>query len=155
MVPNTDERIASIVRSLTNVILPALPDEASLAQEQVQLCIGHLQILRSQFDQTVDFEVQEIEDAKHLAKTCIESVVGNATTRHAITNLKTLLEPSHETKGRDHLNQINSAIEALIQSAFNDEPKTKDQVTSIILQHEKVRSQKDRHWCAPFGFDTL
>ena len=37
MTPNVDERIASVIRSLSEVILPHLPPEASLAQEQAHL----------------------------------------------------------------------------------------------------------------------
>ena len=48
MTPTIDDRLASIVRALTEVILPHLPPEASLAQEQAHLAIGHLQIIRAQ-----------------------------------------------------------------------------------------------------------
>ena len=37
MTPNVDERLASVIRALTEVVLPHLPPEASLAQEQVHL----------------------------------------------------------------------------------------------------------------------
>ena len=67
MTPSTDERIASVIRSLTEVILPHLPADASLAQEQCQLAIGHLQILRLQIDGIQDFEAEELADTRVLA----------------------------------------------------------------------------------------
>ncbi|HMO68292.1 MAG TPA: hypothetical protein PKE25_06450, partial [Novosphingobium sp.] len=67
MIPSIDDRLASVVRALTEGILPHLPADASLAQEQVQLCIGHLQILRAQIDAAPAFEREELADAAALA----------------------------------------------------------------------------------------
>ena len=49
------------MRALSEVILPHLPAEASLAQEQVHLCIGHLQIIRGQIDEAPAFERGELD----------------------------------------------------------------------------------------------
>src|SRR3546814_13166270 len=59
MTPSVDERFASVIRALTEVVLPHLPADASLAQEQVHLSVGHLQILRAPFDETPAFEREE------------------------------------------------------------------------------------------------
>ncbi len=59
MTPTVDERLASLIRSLSQVVLPHLPPEASLAQEQVHLSLGHLQILRAQIDAAPAFEVED------------------------------------------------------------------------------------------------
>ena len=61
-----DDRLASIVRSLTDIILPSLPGDAGLAQEQAHLAIGHLQIIRAQLDALPAFEAEELSDARLL-----------------------------------------------------------------------------------------
>src|SRR3546814_16780178 len=83
MTPSTDERIASIIRSLTEVILPHLHADASLAQEQAQLAIGHLQILRLQIDVIQAFEAEETADARLLASELADAIEGGHRTAHA------------------------------------------------------------------------
>ena len=76
MTPSVDERLASIIRALTEVVLPHLPEDASLAQEQVHLSVGHLQILRAQFDATPAFEREELDDNKALAAALVATIKG-------------------------------------------------------------------------------
>src|SRR3546814_13248477 len=91
MTPSTDERIASIIRSLTEVILPHLPADASLAQEQAQLAIGHLQILRLQIDGIQDFEAEELADARLLASELAAAIDGGPRTAAARSRLDAVL----------------------------------------------------------------
>src|SRR3546814_18301384 len=84
MTPSVDERFASVIRALTEVVLPHLPADASLAQEQVHLSVGHLQILRAQFDETPAFEREEIGDAILLAGELTDAIEGGQATREAI-----------------------------------------------------------------------
>ncbi len=154
MTPNTDERFASIVRALTEVVLPHLPPEASLAQEQVQLAIGHLQILRAQLDGIPAFEREELEDAKALA-VALSVVSGGVQTSAA----QSALQASTATAGDDvrgGVKTINLAIEALVHAVSADGGEgAKASLTQIILKHEHARVQKDRRWFLPFGFDTM
>lgn len=154
MTPNTDERLASIVRALTEVVLPHLPPEASLAQEQVHLAIGHLQILRAQLDDIPAFESEELEDAKALAK-ALAGISGGAQTSAA----QSVLQAASAAAGDDvrgGVKAINLAIESLVQSvAVDGNEGTKASLSQIILKHEHARVQKDRRWFLPFGFDTM
>src|SRR3546814_11904766 len=84
MTPSVDERFASVIRALTEVVLPHLPADASLAQEQVHLSVGHLQILRAQFDETPAFEREELGDAIVLAGALTDAIEGGQATRAAI-----------------------------------------------------------------------
>src|SRR3546814_19818740 len=87
MTPSVVERVASVIRALTEVVLPHLPADASLAQEQVHLSVGHLQILRAQFDETPAFEREELGDAIVLAGALTDAIEGGQATRAAIAAL--------------------------------------------------------------------
>lgn len=155
MIPTVDERIASVVRALSEVVLPHLPAEASLAQEQVQLCLGHLQILRAQLDHTPDFERGELEDARALARDLLAAVTGGATTTAALTTLEAATQGDHDDV-RAARRQIHEAIDTLVKAVSTD--GTVDAgaaLRELILRHEAERSLKDRRWFAPYGFDTL
>jgi hypothetical protein len=154
MTPTTDERLASVVRSLSEVVLPHLPADASLAQEQVQLAIGHLQILRAQLDSIPAFEREELDDTLAIAKALIGGVSGDAATAAAITTLQATIDNASYTDSRSHTVAINTAIDVLVK-AISADGGTKDKLSDIILEHEQARVQKDRKWFLPFGFDTM
>lgn len=155
MTPSTDERIASIIRSLTEVILPHLPADASLAQEQVQLAIGHLQILRLQIDGIQDFEAEELADTRVLASELADAIDGGPRTAAARSRLDAVLED--DTSGvRASLSATNKAIEELVQAVSADGSDTaRTRLPQLILGHEARRVEKDRRWFLPYGFDTM
>jgi hypothetical protein len=154
LTPNTDERLASIVRALTEVVLPHLPPEATLAQEQVHLAIGHLQILRSHLDAIPAFEREELEDTKALAF-ALADVLGGARIRDAQAALQTAVATAGDNV-RGGVKTINLAIEVLVQAVSAEgNDAAKSALSKIILKYEHARVQKDRRWFLPFGFDTM
>ena len=154
MIPNVDDRLASVIRALTEVILPHLPPEASLAQEQVQLAVGHLQILRAQLDALPGYEREELADGRTLGE-ALSMCRGGAQTSAATSAVVAAAE-AQGNDGRVLLNAINTAIEALVRAVAADgDGAAKAQLSATILKHERARAQKDRQWYAPFGFDTL
>lgn len=155
MTPNTDERLASVIRSLTEVVLPHLPADASLAQEQVHLAIGHLQILRLQIDGIPAFETEELADAKALGAELLTAIAGGFHTTGAIAAMESELEDTG-TNARTALTAVNRSIERLVQAVSADgDREAKSRLSAIILRHEKGRVEKDRRWFLPYGFDTM
>lgn len=156
MTPSVDERLASIIRALTEVVLPHLPPDASLAQEQVQLSVGHLQILRAQFDATPAFEREELDDNRALAAALVAAITGGAATNAATASLNESVISSDGSDVRGELREINQGIEALVKAVSQDGAAgTKASLSALILEHEKGRVLKDRRWFLPFGFDTM
>lgn len=157
MSPNVDERLASIVRALSDVVLPSLPPEAGLAQEQLQLSIGHLQILRAQLDDLPVFEVEELADAAALGQD-LARCGGGPQTLAATAHLQEALASAKAASGcgavRVARMEINGAIGALVEavSADGDPPSRRD-LPQTILKTERTRALKDRRWFAAFGFD--
>ena len=67
MNPSVDDRLNSVLRALETVVLPALPAGASLAQEQVMLAIGQIQIVQVQRHLTPAYEQGELDDINAMA----------------------------------------------------------------------------------------
>ncbi len=156
MTPNVDDRLASIIRALTEVVLPHLPPEASLAQEQVHLSVGHLQILRAQLDAMPGFEREELDDAIAVGKALGSAVTGGAETAVALATLAASIAAAGGSEVRAERKAISTAIDLLVRAVSADgEAASKVALAKIILEHEHPRAQKDRQWFAPFGFDTL
>jgi hypothetical protein len=158
MSPTLDERIASVIRALTGVVLPSLAPEASLAQEQLQLCVGHLQILRAQLDEAPAFEAQELRDAVALGARLVKSS-GGPLTRAAVAEVRAALDAAgcaHGPAGvREVRIELHAAIAALVKAvaADGDDAATRT-VPQAIVAMERERILLDRRWFAPFGFDS-
>ena len=159
MIPNIDDRLASVVRALTEVILPHLPADASLAQEQAQLCIGHLQILRAQVDLAPAFEREELADTLAVARALARAITGFAERGQALASAvetAAATDLANAAEVRDNRRAVNLAIEALVAAvAASGNDADQASVSALVIEHEHARVQKDRAWSAPFGFDTL
>jgi hypothetical protein len=164
MSPDIDERLASVVRALSEVILPHLPAEASLAQEQVHLCIGHLQIIRGQIDEAPAFERGELDDALALAEDLsrqLQDAPSGEATIQALADLRAastaaIGQRESATGVRAGRMGVLQAIDGLVKAVASDGSASAHSLLSTtILKHEAARSLKDRQWFAPFGFDTL
>lgn len=155
MIPTIDERLASVVRALTDVVLPSLPPEAALAQEQIELSIGHLQILRAQLDAAPAYEAEELADAVALG----DALAGLRTDREAAERAQAALRSAlaqarsaaRPEAGRNARIAINAAVDALVVAVGKGGGRV--EVYEAILRAEKARVAKDRRWFAPFGFD--
>jgi hypothetical protein len=146
MNPSIDDRLSSIMRAMTDVILPALPPDAGLAREQLQLCLGHLSILRPHIDGCLSFEQEALDDAARLAAGLLEAAGAQGVAPESLTPLRSLLR---EGKPPGDKEAINRAICDLLE----DHPALSRQVQALVIAHEQERTTKDRRWFAPMGFD--
>ena len=155
MIPTIDERLASIVRSLSEVIVPHLPEDASLAREQAGLIIGHVQIIRSQIDDAPAYEQAERDDAAALGQTLLAEFPADRYDPAAMDALEQAIRFT-SSDVRESRRAINVAIEGVVQAiSAGNCAASKSRLSSIILDFEDTRTQKDRKWFAPFGFDTI
>ncbi|MEY2926480.1 MAG: hypothetical protein RL367_957 [Pseudomonadota bacterium] len=153
MIPSSDDRLASVVRALTDVIMPSLPPEAGLAQEQIQLVIGQIQILRAQLDAAPAFEAEEAEDARALGKALIAAGEGGGETTAALAELKAATEA--QGAAREARVAIHTAIDRLVKSTADDGSAAfRKAIGKIIVTMQTDRTIKDRKWFAPMGFDS-
>ena len=156
MRPSFDERLASVIRALSEVVLPHLPPEASLAQEQVQLSLGHLQIMRAQLDQLHDYEREELADYTALARALGDAITGGPQTQAALAALAGAVSDAAGQDVRAARKAVNLATDGLVRACAADGAEgAHETLSKLILTHEHARIQKDRKWFAPFGFDTL
>lgn len=155
MNPSVNDRLDSILRSLTSVILPALPRRASLAQEQTQLIIGQLSILRGQLDTQSAFEAEETEDFVEMGKKIAALASGGTHSQTAIDSLKQQLSTLHklETSSQRTATVQLSIDQLLIALKKDGDTTARAAVEAIVLELGSMRAKKDRQWFMPMGFD--
>jgi hypothetical protein len=153
MNPSVDDRLNSVLRALETVVLPALPETASLAREQVMLAMGHIQIVQAQRDATPGFEQGELDDISAMGRAILDIGEAPDACEAQREALKSALEPLCDTP-REAAEIIRGAIDDLLVAARQSgEDAYRKDMAKIILPLARKRAGKDREWFAIMGFD--
>jgi hypothetical protein len=158
MNPSINHRLDSMIRAMTEIILPALGSSNGLATEQAGLLLGHLNVLKLQLEYASRYQQAELYDAMGLARALIAEASGGAETKAAIARLSaTFEEPrgNYTVRADDKLESINEAIENIIHAMKSDgEPVSRTLTHRLILNHGKATAERDRVWFSAMGFEA-
>jgi hypothetical protein len=149
MNPSVRDRLGSVVRALNGVVLPALPKDAGLAQEQVMLAMGHIQIILAQMDAEPGFTAEEAQDFAAMGIEVAAALAGGPKTLGAKAALQAALaSPDRDTAA------IQKAIDdALLALAEDGDEAARAAANAAVLKIGAERADKDRRWFAAMGFD--
>lgn len=154
MNPSIDDRLNSVLRALQSVVLPALPESASLAREQIMLAMAHIQIIQAQRDATPAYEEEECADIADMGRALLTVAGGGEPSAAARAELETRLG-NGDGLARERAEAIRAAIDALLLAAHaGGERDYHRSLAAAILPRGRARAGKDRSWFAPMGFDS-
>lgn len=155
MIPSIDERIDSMIRVMTILIIPALQE--TLAIEQAKLLVGHLHAIRQQADYFVAYEMLEYRALRSLAEELYRLASGGTKTTTAARELLcalngcTIMRPSSV---RVSLEALNSAIELLVRSSREDgESEFRAKLRDRVVNHGNAAADRSRSWFSVMGFE--
>ena len=147
MNPSIELRIHTMIRALTESIIPAVDLEDSLACEQANLLLGHLHVLLQH--NGLEKRICDIEhaDLKLLANALIDASSGGSATAAATTRLRDLpIDADTDT--------LSHAIEALIiDSGIDGSEAFKRASDTLVLEHARESTRRSRIWFKSMGFD--
>ncbi len=158
MMPSIDLRLASMIRSVQEVILPALSGHSGLAQEQAHLLLGQLMVLRSQVDGALAFERIEATSLADLASELARTAKGGGKTEAAAAALAALLKGAtgeHPAEVRQFLQACSLAVEALIGASGEDGSEAFQAASAeAILRHGRQAALRNRRWFSATNFEA-
>ena len=105
MNPSLDVRFKSMIRALTEVIIPALDPHNSLAQEQARLLIGHLHAALLQMPTANQVTTTEHAALRGLAEALLTTSSGGPLTLAAADQARAALTEDDSTKLFMHFTQ--------------------------------------------------
>ncbi len=147
MNPSVQDRLDSCVRALEHVILPALPDSASLAREQTMIVMGQVQIIRAQLDAAAGFEQEEADDLAAMAEAICVAASGKT------AGLRTALDAADCDIPRNRTAALQDAIDAFLKT-FDEQGGPPPAIATVICEYGARRAHKDRVWFSAMGFDA-
>lgn len=144
MTPSTALRLQSMMRSMRETIVPALDPSDSLAQEQAQLMMGHINALIQQQGKERDIHQTEYQAMRDLASALLAVADGGSETLRAQSGVESALQ------GQDPI-ALSLAVEQLARTSDASEA-FKSQSWQLVLDYAKPAALRAQSWFSPMGF---
>ena len=158
MIPSIDDRLDSMARALTEVILPALPADRSLAIEQASLVLAHIGLLRDHLDVAARFERREADAMLALARELCEAAAGGKQTMTAAATLRTAVDAATVDRPSDvraTTCRVGEAIETLIDASGADgRADFKARSFASVVAAGQGSAARERAWNQAAGFEA-
>lgn len=154
MMPSIELRFSTMVRALTEVILPALPPENALAREQAQLLIAHLNLIAAQWPHAAAYETKSVADIVSLAERLADGADGGAATRDAASALRDCVHDSEGVAADQRRAAVAAAIDELVTACGRDgSEEFRRNLSAAILDYTTDQVWRDRVMFAGSGMD--
>lgn len=147
MNPDIDLRLKSVLKALTDVILPALPAEQRLAQDQARLVIGHLAIIAEQWQVALRFELENLALACELASDLAPLNVDSALADRLIAALATAADVDRSDYAA--VSAAHHALKSVIDHLIADEHRSATMppaMMAAVLRYNRRRAPRERIW---------
>ncbi|MGW0025396.1 hypothetical protein [Rhodococcus sp. NPDC003383] len=151
--------MATLVRALEHVIIPALPAEEVLAREQAALAIVHLTTMAEQYPYMAEYELGCLADMSALANGLLAATEGGPATSVAARALRQILQDEVDTTtspsaAHERRNAIASGIDSLLRASAEDGDSSSRTVQHrLIVAHGSRQATRDRAWFRGHGTD--
>lgn len=154
MNPDLDLRLKSVLKALSDVILPALPATERLARDQANLVIGHLTIIAEQWQHALSFELQNLAQscllAGELAGMNFDSTLGDDLS--AALSTATAVDRSDYQAVTEIHRGLKTVIDRLISADHHSAPMP-PAVLDAVLRYNHRRAPRERVWHRAAGLD--
>lgn len=156
-------QLQSIMKSMKDVVLPALDPSNKLALEQGQLIMGMLNILSQRLPLEYRFDCDELGRLLELSRRLGEQAKGGGKTTAALKTLATstthgadVLERARAEPGEvyEAVKELRAKTSDVVQSVFKDgEAASRTAVRKSVLAISAEQLQRDRAWLIGQGWE--
>lgn len=156
-------QIPALIKSLTDVVLPAVDPANKLAQEQGQLIVGMLHLIAQRLPLQYRYDRHELNSFIELADTLVEQAAGlpeaaatlPALSEHAASGRAVLARAGAEPGELEAANgALRASVGALVSatSASADAIRLKA-IHQAVLDHAQAMLLRERAWLAMQGWE--
>lgn len=156
-------QIPTLIKALTDVVLPAVDPGNKLAQEQAQLIVGSLRLIAQRLPLQYRYDRHELASFLELGKQLEREAGGSPDLASAATSLASSIANGSAVFTRvgadpgelENANlELRESIGLIVQAAatLDDEPRRKA-IESAVMAHAKDMLLRERAWLAPQGWE--
>jgi hypothetical protein len=163
MVPDFALRIHAMIRSLREVVLPALPNDEMLAIDQANILVGYLGIMAQQHDRVLEYLLVELAEYAELLGAMVEDARGARSIEHAVAKARAALDLAapilqmpipRQGELSALVRSLKESVDELLLAARQDGTPAYRQASSkrVMLQAEQ-QILRERVWFRASGFE--
>jgi hypothetical protein len=156
-------RIRTLIRAMTDVVIPAIPAEAPLALEQAHLICSHLGLMMALSDYGYRLQLTEVAHFAELLRELVACVPGDAVPpgdAHAAQDLlrragpivKLKVPDAGELRGLAH--EVREAADQMLKMALSRGGETAGLASRIVLRYAERQILRERVAAKTAGFDA-
>lgn len=157
-------QIQSMIKAMTDVVLPAVAPEHKMAQEQARLVIGMLTLLAQRLPLQFRYDRDELDRYVALAAQLQKRVQGADRTRAATDEMNACLSNGAAVLDRARAEpceveaavfDLRAAVSALVQAAAEEgDSSSQAALKELILGAAKAQLDRERAWLISMGFEA-
>lgn len=161
MVPDFTLRLQAMIRSLREVILPALPSGQMLATDQANILVGYLRIMALQHDKVFDYLLAELSEYTELINAMVEDASDGqdevlVAARAALARAAPILEmsiPRQSELAAVVKSLKRSADELLCAARKNGTAALGQAAGNRVMEQAGRQIMRERAWFSASGFE--
>ena len=163
MVPDFALRIHAMIRSLREVVLPALPNDEMLAIDQANILVGYLGIMAEQHDRVFEYLLVELAEYAELLRAMVEDAHGAQSIEDAVAKARAalgmaapILQMSIPRQGELSalVRSLKESVDELLHAARQDgTPAYRQLSAQRVMQQAERQILRERAWFRASGFE--
>jgi len=161
MQPDTETRLKAMLRSLQDVIIPAIAADKRLAVDQANIVVANIAMLIEQHDMQLHYLIAELRDYRAFLQALLDySEVSACQDVQKTQALLADLAPALDTELPlpDQLAQALTTVKTTVdeqvrQLLDSSDPKTVAAVTRLTFRYARPQLLRERAWVAKAGFE--
>ncbi len=160
MVPDASLRLKTVLKALDDVIGPALPDDAVLAQEQLSLARRSIELAIEQIPLELAYIVTDARDDRELARALLPMLdpadpeAGELERSVAASEAALPADPPDIRRIREGWRGLKVALEnAVTRLGKGRDAQARSDLARTVLAYSERRNIRERAWVAATGFD--
>lgn len=154
-----DVSLNAIINSLSKIVLPAVDANNALAQEQLQISIGLLQLMAARAPLEFDYDCDELKRLIEFSCQLMAAIPAAQNTeelQHAVKSAERVVEQARSAPSeiRDLIAALRVATGVLISNEYETADKdTRDAIGRVVLTHADAQLLRERSWVAQQGWE--
>ncbi|MCK9506232.1 MAG: hypothetical protein M0Q95_18880 [Porticoccaceae bacterium] len=166
MVPNTTMRLGAVLKTIDDIVIPAIPEDKKFAREQLALIQKSIALVKDQIINEYGFMIRDALDCFRLADELAAIMPENEPMRANLLAQKqqgaefipTQIPNRQATE--DFLRSFKKVLEDTVDASLSAEPQSSDEqerrrkIIRAVLEHSERQTIRERAWVVDTGFDT-
>lgn len=158
-----DVQLRAMIKSLSDVVLPAVDEHNQLAREQIQVTIGMLSLMAERLPLQFRYDCDELQRLIEFAATLSAQAVApaddheRAALRSVADDAKSILAGAQAgpNKVLGAIRRLRAASAAVVTASYRDgTPEQRKALTQVVTAHAEAQLLRERAWVLPQGWEA-